>query len=106
MTGRTAQCQECTTVFDVESETGRAPARCPSCRKDAAERSASKPSKKTRATPPVQKSAKRAPSRAPGGPIADAIAAMQLEVEQLDERRAAVLEAISSLEALSGGPRR
>jgi hypothetical protein len=88
MSERTAQCRECTDVFEC-GPTGRLPVLCPKCRKDGKERAvgASKPRKV------------KASSNGMGN-IQDAVAACRAELEAIDERKEQLEEAIEALEKL------
>lgn len=103
MSNRSAQCSECTAIFNVESPTGRLPDKCPKCREEAKakERPAAarqKSPKKAKARKP-KRSAKRAAAKAGSVAIAAAKVALQEEIEeaQVTSRR----EALEALEAVA-----
>ena len=101
MSARSSQCEECATVFDVESTTGRLPTRCPACRKGGGERassSAKQPKKKKGATKRVQKrSAPATGSKA----IASAVRALQDEIETLEGQVQQRQDALDALQAIA-----
>lgn len=100
MSARSAQCEGCTTVFDVESTTGRLPTRCPGCRKGGGERSSAsaKQSKKKGATKrPQKRSAPATGSKA----IAAAVRALQVEIKTLEGQVQQRQDALDALQAIA-----
>jgi hypothetical protein len=89
MSTRTAQCEECTTVFEINA-TGRAPKLCPSCKNGAAERASDAPT--PRKKPKAHTNG--------GGALSDALNALRVDLEATQERAATLEEAIGHLEKL------
>lgn len=92
MSARTAQCRECTDVFEC-GPTGRLPVLCPKCRKDAGERSTSAAKPRKKAARPVE------PSSSPA--IATAILALTEEIETLEAQIESRRTALEALEAVA-----
>lgn len=101
MSARSAQCEECTTVFDVESTTGRLPTKCPGCRKagGAAARPKQQKKEKTKGTARRQQKRKTPASSAPA--IASAIRVLEKEIESLEGQLQQRQDARDALQAIA-----